>query len=226
MSTTKPTRGERNNNPGNIDYRASDKWQGLDSPPIEQGVSRPRFARFTSPVWGIRAIARLLITYKDKYNLTCVSDIIKRWAPDVENDTDSYISAVAARLGVGPYDTIDVTDYNTMKVLVAAIIKHENGRCIYDAMTFDEALRRAGVVPKRRDVIKKTTFSVEGVGAGGAGIGTIGAGLTETATQMQLVTPESSMVMQIVCAVIALAGVAVTIWALVKRTKTQSEEGQ
>lgn len=219
----KPTRGERNNNPGNIDYRASDKWQGLDSPPIEQGVARPRFARFTSPIWGIRAIARLLITYRDKHDLFTVKQIIYRWAPMHENDTNAYVQSVADKLGVSPDEAIDVNEYTTMRTLVTAIIKHENGRCLYDSATIDEALRRAGVLPPRKLAIQKTTFSTEGVGSGTAGIGTVGVMLTEQAQQLQLVAPEGSFVMQAVCGVIAIAGVAITVYGLIKRSKVRSQ---
>lgn len=55
-------RGIRNNNPGNLEW--GDPWQGLD--PDGQAQDK-RFVVFKDPAMGIRAIARTLITYQDKY---------------------------------------------------------------------------------------------------------------------------------------------------------------
>ena len=85
-STRKETRGIRNNNPGNIEKSKNNKWQGMaESQPDK------RFITFTSPEWGIRAIARILINYKDKYDLDTVKKIISRWAPPSENNTGAYV---------------------------------------------------------------------------------------------------------------------------------------
>jgi hypothetical protein len=113
-------RGLRNNNPGNI--RKGLDWQGLapTQPDLE-------FCTFSEPVYGIRAIAKIVLTYATKHKLVTVRGIINRWAPPVENDTAAYVQHVADRLGVDPDSPIRVTDPAVMKVLVAAIIKHENG---------------------------------------------------------------------------------------------------
>jgi hypothetical protein len=217
-----PTRGERNFNPGNIDFNKATKWQGLASPAIESGVAKPRFARFQSAEWGIRAIARLLITYQDKYDLHTVRGLIDRWAPPRENDTDAYVEAVAAKLKVSPDEGIDVHEYRTMRILVEAIIKHENGRCIYSGATIDEGLRRAGVVPSMRTSMIRTSLSAEGVGTSTTGIGAAGAVLTETAQQMQLATPDGSLIMQGVCALLVVGGISLTVYGLIKRAKGRS----
>lgn len=83
------TLGERCKNPGNIRYVASQKWQGLDNPPSEQG-----FCRFVDISYGIRALMITLRTYIRKHNLTDVKSIISRYAPSSENDTRAYISHV------------------------------------------------------------------------------------------------------------------------------------
>ena len=59
MTTPNP-RGIRNNNPGNI-RRNGDPWQGLAKEQNDR-----EFFTFKSAVYGIRALARLLITYQDK----------------------------------------------------------------------------------------------------------------------------------------------------------------
>jgi len=115
-------RGIRNYNPGNIERNAT-RWQGMA---LDQ-ASDSRFVVFSGSTWGIRAIARTLITYQDKYGLRTVRGIIKRWAPAHENNTAAYVASVCQRLGVGPDDVIDVYDYSTMLELVRAIIRHENG---------------------------------------------------------------------------------------------------
>ena len=75
----KPSRGIRNNNPGNI-RRSKDKWQGAAKEQPDKN-----FVTFTSPVWGIRAIARILIRYQDNYGCDTVAKHIARWAPPSEN---------------------------------------------------------------------------------------------------------------------------------------------
>ena len=115
-------RGIRNNNPGNIEANGT-SWQGMTG---DDG----RFAIFSEPFYGIRALARILKTYRDKYNLVTVRQIINRWAPATENNTGAYISSVAGRLGVSADDRLSPSDY---PALVTAIIRHENGVQSYGA---------------------------------------------------------------------------------------------
>ncbi|HDF2344629.1 TPA: structural protein, partial [Morganella morganii] len=51
------SRGIRNNNPGNIDYRPANNWKG--QLPYDKSIE-PRFCRFSAPEYGIRAIIALL----------------------------------------------------------------------------------------------------------------------------------------------------------------------
>jgi hypothetical protein len=132
------TRGERNNNPGNID-RTTIKWQGMS--PDQSGDDR--FVVFNTAHDGIRALAKVLLSYYRKYQLNTVRKIIDRWAPPTENDTTSYINHVAQLLGVGPDDPINAEDSDVLEVLVTAIIKHENGQCIYDDPTIIAAVDSA-----------------------------------------------------------------------------------
>src|SRR3569833_3001877 len=84
------TRGLRNNNPGNIRKTATD-WRG------EVVGSDSAFETFATPEAGIRALAVLLRNYQRKYGLRTVRAIITRYAPPSENNTESYVSAVARR---------------------------------------------------------------------------------------------------------------------------------
>lgn len=150
MNSLIATRGERNNNPGNIERVPGTVWKGQD--PDQSGDSR--FVKYIKPVFGIRALARILMTYSRLYpqdtpqDIDTVSEIISRWAPPkkggvVENNTAAYIRAVAAHLGVDPNATIDIADESIMQELVRAIIIHENGRCIYGDAEITDGVQRA-----------------------------------------------------------------------------------
>lgn len=130
-------RGERNNNPGNIRLNSNIVWQG------QTRGNDPSFVSFTSPLYGIRALAKILLNYQKKDGLTTVQDMINRWAPPVENDTGAYVNAVAKHMDVAPTDQIDVTDPVVLDGMVTAIIFHENGECIYDDATISQAITEA-----------------------------------------------------------------------------------
>lgn len=133
-------RGIRNNNPGNIDWHKGVDWEGLATPP-----SDGRFCRFVDPVYGLRAIAKIILNYRRKHKINTVRGIVGRWAPAVENDTTAYVRSVSAALGVTPDAPIDATKPAVMRELVRAIVYHENGQMPYDTATIDDALRRAGI---------------------------------------------------------------------------------
>lgn len=169
MSKSLP-RGIRNNNPGNIEL--GDPWQGLAARQTDG-----RFAQFESPAFGIRALARTLITYQDKHGIRTVSGAINRWAPPVENDTGAYVRQVQKAVGG---DLIDAHNYASLRPMVEAIIRHENGpgplkntNTWYDAATIDEGLRLAGVrkpvattaaVPVTKETMAATAAGAAGVG--------------------------------------------------------------
>lgn len=142
-------RGVRNRNPGNIDYNPRNAWQGQLG--LEEGVAKPRFARFDHPENGIRALGKLLINYCGKdgmpgvggKGIDTVLETINRWAPSNENDTQAYASAVAKRLGVKPTDPINIKDSATLRGMVLSIIIHENGGNPYPLAIIDEGVRRA-----------------------------------------------------------------------------------
>lgn len=137
--TNEPVRGIRNNNPGNI--RWGDEWEGLVS---ETQRTDESFCQFTSPEYGIRAMIIILRKYNRQYGLRTVSEIINRWAPPVENDTDSYVNSVAKHIGVVPDQKIDTNDSRIIIPLLEAIIQHENGSQPYEFHTFVKAVDLAG----------------------------------------------------------------------------------
>lgn len=114
-------RGIRNNNPGNIRLSSS-RWQGQKRFQFD-----PAFVEFEDPVFGLRALMRLLLTYHIRHGLDTVESIINRYAPPAENATDAYIHAVCRRLGVKRADKIDVMAVSVLTALARAITRHENG---------------------------------------------------------------------------------------------------
>ena len=132
----KSTRGERNNNPGNIRLSAA-PWRGK----ITGGDAA--FETFADATSGIRALALLLRRYFRVYGLDTVRKIIDRYAPASENDTGAYVRAVAAAIGAGPDERLDLDDDGRLSALVAAIITHENGRNIYSAAEIATAVNLA-----------------------------------------------------------------------------------
>ncbi|EDR1537457.1 hypothetical protein CJR81_002391 [Salmonella enterica subsp. enterica serovar Javiana] len=113
-------RGIRNNNPGNLEYSKTNPWVG-------QTGDDGRFAKFETPEHGIRALGRNLLSYQ-RQGIDTVNDIINRWAPPSDNNnTEAYIQAVCAQLGVTPDQPLDASNPDTLKALCASIIQHENG---------------------------------------------------------------------------------------------------
>ncbi|EHB2286887.1 hypothetical protein JXG18_004216 [Salmonella enterica subsp. enterica serovar Panama] len=185
----KTPRGIRNNNPGNLDKGSP--WQGLTNKPSE-----PRFCTFKDPVWGIRALAVTLITYHDKRrakdgsSIDTIREVIERWAPPHENNTTAYINEVAKAVGVSPDMTIDLHNYDTIRPLLEAIIRHENGRgplktpnTWYASEVIEEGLRRAGIVKPVKSV-KSVPVTKETAGA----TVTAGIGLAQLADVMPQVS--------------------------------------
>lgn len=119
----KMTRGERNNNPGNI-VKSSQAWQG------KVAGTDSRFESFVSPEYGIRALARVLRSYQ-RAGKSTLAAMINTYAPPVENNTSAYVAAVSRDTGIAADAVPDLTNDAILFALAKAIIKHENGRVIY-----------------------------------------------------------------------------------------------
>jgi|TARA_Y100000114_G_scaffold23596_1_gene19347 hypothetical protein len=117
-------RGIRNHNPGNI--KLGTAWDGLSD---EQNDDV--FCQFKEPVWGLRALVRILLTYRFNYDIKTIEKIIHRWAPPIENDTDNYIKYVCAATSKEKDEELEnsIEDYLP---LVKAIIRMENGDQPYE----------------------------------------------------------------------------------------------
>lgn len=129
---SRPARGERNNNPGNI--RHGSKWQGLSAQQTDKD-----FCQFVSPEYGIRAIYKLLQTYQKKYELNTVESIIDRYAPPNENNTAGYINRAAKDIGVSVNEPINVSSKSVAIALATAIVGVELGYQPYSQKVFEDA---------------------------------------------------------------------------------------
>ncbi|MDC9735099.1 structural protein [Proteus mirabilis] len=129
---TRPARGERNNNPGNL--RHGELWQGLSAQQTDKD-----FCQFVSTEYGIRAIYVLMRTYEKKYGLCSIREIINRYAPPKENNTEGYIQRVAKELNVSTEDCVSVSKKEVAIALATAIVGVELGYQPYSQKVFEDA---------------------------------------------------------------------------------------
>ena len=120
--TTGPTRGERNRNPANIE-RDDTPWQGLAT---DRSLD-DRFCVFTDLLYGVRALATMLLTYQRVHGLKTVRQIIQRWAVPKQTYTAASASVCASRVGCSPDAELDLETPAVLSALVRAIIQHEKG---------------------------------------------------------------------------------------------------
>ena len=135
-------RGIRNNNPLNIRHSV-DQWQGAREVQTDEA-----FVQFTSMAYGYRAAWKILDTYshrlKSERKAYNVRNIIGRWAPPSENNTDAYVRKVAVLSGLGGNENLlrpqycrSHNDFERMVRLIAAMTCVENG------ISMDQVDRRA-----------------------------------------------------------------------------------
>lgn len=143
-------RGERNNNPGNLNYA------GQAGAMLER--SGGRFAKFQSAYDGLRAMARQLMLYARR-GINSVEGIISTWAPSSENNTGAYVNAISSRLGVDPKAALNLQNPQVLSQLMNGIIHHENGRNIYSS----ELVSRAASGAASPTVNQETNIHIHGV---------------------------------------------------------------
>lgn len=217
--TTEPARGVRNNNPGNI-RKSDDKWQGLADEQTD-----PAFFVFASEVYGVRALARLLINYQDRQGLRSIERIIGRYAPSNENDTEAYIATVSARSGLARDARLDLHSHAHLRPLIEAMIWVEC-RHAYPAAVIDKALVLAGVEPPEQPLAKTRTVKgaqVATVATGAAGAITMAKEIGDAAGAVRdalgAAGPFADLAGQVVrwspliFAGLALAGILYMVWA-------------
>lgn len=122
--------GLRNNNPGNL--RAAPNTNGRNG----------GFSTFDTSQDGLSAMARQLMLYGDRGNNT-LDGVINTYAPGSENNTGAYINAVSGDTGYSPNQQLDLHDPATLKTLMSAMIKHENGTQPYSEDDISSSINSA-----------------------------------------------------------------------------------
>jgi len=112
-----------NNNPGNI-RTSPTNWNGEVTKPGEE------FERFSDMHMGVRASARILITYSKKYGIDTINKIIHRYAPPEDNNPNNanYAKHVSNGSGFDVDEKIDLTDPQVLMKLMRPIFEFENGQ--------------------------------------------------------------------------------------------------
>lgn len=109
----RPPRNVRNNNPLNIRHNSGNQWQGAAGDDGE-------FVIFQSPEYGFRAAFKLLMTYKERYGLNTISEIVNRWAPPSDdNHTDAYIDYLADKLDKYTFTPVWESEYPALMYFMA-----------------------------------------------------------------------------------------------------------
>ena len=93
------------------------------------------FVQFESMAYGYRAAWRVLYTYFYRFvtqkKAFTVANIIDRWAPPTENDTQGYIRTVLSLTSIGGKEKLlpptSVESYPKLAKLLAAMTVMENG---------------------------------------------------------------------------------------------------
>ena len=122
-------RGIRNNNPLNIRHSA-DQWQGASEKQTDKC-----FVQFKSMAYGYRAAWKTLQSY---YNRFCIQgkpftikNVIGRWAPPKENDTEAYVHSVMKLSSIGGKENLlppeNVDCYGRLSKMIAAMTCIECG---------------------------------------------------------------------------------------------------
>jgi len=129
-------RGIRNNNPLNIRL-SKDKWQGQINANVNDNNSSLKgesdFCQFYTMEYGWRAAFVILCrTYYGKYGLKTIRDIVSRWAPAKENNTEAYIRHVSDYTGIAPNKVLgSPQEHPTQWLLIGyAMAVVENGKAL------------------------------------------------------------------------------------------------
>lgn len=119
----KPTLAEINRNPLNIRYSPSNQWKG-------QVSQNKGFCVFKSNSYGIRA-GYIILTNYIKNGVNTIRDIVSRWAPPSENDTQRYINFVCEETILSPDMVLtdkSIDDYWTKIMILQAMVVMESGQ--------------------------------------------------------------------------------------------------
>ncbi len=115
------SRGYRNNNPLNI-RRNGTRWRGLRNEQTDRS-----FFQFVEMAYGYRAAIKTLRTYQRRYKLFTLREMISRWAPPFENNTEAYIRTVSNRAKINAEISVNMFDKDVVCRVIEAMAYVENG---------------------------------------------------------------------------------------------------
>ena len=115
------SRGLRNCNPGNI-RRSKVHYLGEVRPSQDSD-----FKQFESMAYGYRAMFVLLDSYRRRYALNTLRQMLNRYAPPSENFTEGYIRFVSQKTGILPDEELNTGSERDMVPIISAMSEIENG---------------------------------------------------------------------------------------------------
>lgn len=145
--STKKTRAERNFNPGNLNYA------GQAGASLEAG-SNARFAKFNSEEEGIAALVRQLRLYHQR-GIDTIGEIVKKYAPPSENDTQAYVANMARWTGLSADEKLNFNDTETVRRMVEGISRKE-GR--YTPLTEGQIMSGINLANQRAGIAGTTSI--------------------------------------------------------------------
>lgn len=143
----KKTRAERNFNPGNLNYA------GQSGASLEAG-SNARFAKFNSEEEGIAALVRQLRLYQQR-GIDTIGEIVKKYAPPSENDTQAYVANMARWTGLSANEKLNFNDTETVRRMVEGISRKE-GR--YTPLTEGQIMSGINLANQRAGIAGTTSI--------------------------------------------------------------------
>jgi len=111
----------RNNNPGNVKAIPGKPWAG------QIGKDYRGFAIFKNEIYGIRAAIKNVRDYGKVYGTNNLRDLVEKYAPRNENNTNSYISSLSERTGYHPDQELDFTNKRVAAEVVNHMFTNESG---------------------------------------------------------------------------------------------------
>jgi hypothetical protein len=145
---SKGTRGNRNNNPGNLKFAPWEAGYGATG-----AETNGPFAQFGTLEQGASALRALLLRYGSR-GLNTVQSIINTYAPGSENNTSAYVNDVAKNMGVGSNSALDLTNPATLDAMMKAISRHEG--------TYNAAVGSAIDKVNNVTISQSNTFNIDG----------------------------------------------------------------
>jgi len=135
-----PTRGVRNNNPGNLKFAGQAGAQEVDG-----------FAAWSTPEQGLYALGRQLELYS-KRGLNTIASIIGEYDKGEPLKIPAYISDVAQRMGVNANARLNMQDPQILSRMMSYIIGHENEFDPYPSSMVSSAASKAIIVNNNQKI--------------------------------------------------------------------------